>query len=65
LKNNQAISSADLFGEDNSSSNQESLGSKLKGFAYNFTVNLADKAKDVKEKTSNYITKIQNKYGNN
>jgi hypothetical protein len=64
LKNNQAISSSDLFGEEDNS-NQESLGSKLKDFAFNFTLNLAEKAKDVKEKTSNYINKIQNKYGNN
>ena len=64
MKSNQAISSADLFGEDNYNS-QESLGSKLKGFAYAFTVNLAEKAKEVKDKTSNMITKIQNKYGNN
>jgi hypothetical protein len=62
MKNNQAIGSADLFGEDEST--QETLGFKLKDFAYNFTLNLADKAKGVKEKTSNYITKIQNKYGN-
>ena len=38
---------------------------KLKDLAFNFTLNLAEKAKEVKEKTSNYINKIQNKYGNN
>ena len=64
MKNNQAISSADLFGEDDNTY-QESLGSKLKDFAFNFTLNLAEKAKEVKDKTSNYINKIQNKYGNN
>jgi hypothetical protein len=40
------------------------FGNKLKDMAFNFTLNLAEKAKEVKEKTSNLITKIQNKYGN-
>jgi hypothetical protein len=32
--------------------------------AFSLTVNLAEKAKEVKDKTSHLITKIQNKYGN-
>jgi hypothetical protein len=44
--------------------NTESLGSKLKDMAFNFTLNLAEKAKEVKAKTTNLINKIQNKYGN-
>jgi hypothetical protein len=41
-----------------------SFGNKLKEMAFNFTVSLSEKAKEVKDKTSNLITKIQNKYGN-
>jgi hypothetical protein len=71
MKGSQAISSSDLFGEPQQGklkltldTEKSNLGSKLKEMAFNFTVNLAEKAKDVKDKTSNLITRIQNKYGN-
>jgi hypothetical protein len=42
----------------------ETLGDKLKGFAYNFSVYATDKAKEIKDKSKAVINKIQEKYGN-
>lgn len=46
MKRNQAISSSDMFGEEEEES--ASLGSKLKDMALGFTIKAAEKAKEVK-----------------
>lgn len=87
MKNQQAISSADLYGGDDygnlkfasnmifffnfiltfnlikSLEESDSITSKLKDFAWGFTVKAAEKAKSLKDKTTNMINKIQQKYG--
>jgi len=60
MKGSTAITSSDIF-EDQKVENQTTLGSKLKDMAYNFTVKAAEKAKDMKDKASYYINKIQKK----
>jgi len=64
MKYAQAISSSDLYGgkEDDDEGN---MTSKLKDMAFNFTLKAAEKAKELKDKTSGFINRIQNKYGNN
>jgi len=65
MKGQTAISSDELFGTGNNEEKQKSLGSTLKDYAIKFTLNAADKAKDLKDKTKNLINSIQSKYGNN
>ena len=43
---------------------EPSFGDKFKSYAYNFTMFAAEKAKDLKDKSSSVINKIQEKYGN-
>ena len=64
MGNSQAISSEDVFGS-NSESNVyegESMTDKLKDMALNFTLSAAEKAKALKNKTSEFINKVQNKF---
>jgi len=65
MKGQTAISSDELFGTGNNEEKQKSLGSTLKDYAIKFTLNAADKAKDLKDKTKNLINSIQSKYQNN
>ena len=65
MGNSQAISSEDVFGS-NGESNQyegESMTDKLKDMALNFTLSAAEKAKELKNKTNEWINKFQNKFG--
>ena len=65
MGNSQAISSEDVFGS-NGESNQyegESMTDKLKDMALNFTLSAAEKAKELKNKTNEWINKVQNKFG--
>jgi ADP-ribosylation factor GTPase-activating protein 2/3 len=64
MKYSTAISSADLYGEPEEDSSS-GFKSKLKDFAFGFTMKAAEKAKELKDKTSDLINRIQNKYGNN
>ena len=61
MGNTQAISSDDVYGT--SDSYQESFGERLKDMAVNFTLKAAEKAKELKNKTNEYITRLQNQYG--
>ena len=61
MGNNQAISSDDVYGT--SDNYQESFGERLKDMAVNFTLKAAEKAKELKNKTNEYITRLQNQYG--
>ena len=64
MGNSQAISSEDVFGS-NSESNVyegESMTDKLKDMALNFTLSAAEKAKALKNKTNEFINKVQNKF---
>ena len=72
MKNATSISSADLNGESTYEGKldiynliyvEPSFGDKFKSYAYNFTMFAAEKAKDLKEKSSSVINKIQEKYG--
>ena len=65
MGNSQAISSEDVFGTTGESNayEGESLTDKLKDMALNFTLSAAEKAKQLKNKTNEYINKVQNKFG--
>ena len=65
MGNSQAISSEDVFGSNGESNTYEgeSLTDKFKDLALNFTLNAAEKAKELKNKTSELINKVQNKFG--
>ena len=61
MGNTQAISSDDVYGT--SDNYQESFGERLKDMAVNFTLKAAEKAKELKNKTNEYINRLQNQYG--
>ena len=62
----QAISSSDVYGtNDNDYYEGESLTEKMKDFAINFTLKAAEKAKELKNKTNEMLSKVQNKLGGN
>ena len=65
MGNSQAISSEDVFGSNGESNayEGESLTDKFKDLALNFTLSAAEKAKELKNKTSELINKVQNKFG--
>ena len=65
MGNSQAISSEDVFGSNGESNTYEgeSLTDKFKDLALNFTLSAAEKAKELKNKTSELINKVQNKFG--
>ena len=63
MGNAQAIGSDDIYGKNNDYEYKESLGEKLKDIAINFTLKAAEKAKELKNKTNDYINKLQNQYG--
>ena len=65
MGNSQAISSEDVFGTNSESNNYyegESMTDKLKDMALNFTLSAAEKAKELKNKTNEFINKVQNKF---
>ena len=63
MGNSQAISSEDVFGSNGESNvyEGESMTDKLKDMALNFTLSAAEKAKALKNKTNEFINKVQNK----
>ena len=64
MGNSQAISSEDIFGPNGESNDYyegESITDKLKDMALNFTLSAAEKAKQLKNKTNEFINKVQNK----
>ena len=64
MGNSQAISSDDIFGSNGESNDYyegESMTDKLKDLALNFTLSAAEKAKQLKNKTNEFINKVQNK----
>ena len=64
MGNSQAISSEDVFGTNGESNDYyegESMTDKLKDLALNFTLSAAEKAKQLKNKTNEFINKVQNK----
>ena len=65
MGNSQAISSEDVFGSNGESNTYEgeSLTDRFKDLALNFTLSAAEKAKELKNKTSELINKVQNKFG--
>ena len=65
MGNSQAISNEDVFGSNGESNayEGESMTDKIKGMALNFTLSAAEKAKELKNKTSELINKVQNKFG--
>ena len=65
MGNSQAISSEDVFGSNGESNEYEgeSMTDKLKDMALNFTLSAAEKAKELKNKTNEFINKVQNKFG--
>ena len=65
MGNSQAISSEDVFGSNGESNEYEgeSMTDKLKDMALNFTLSAAEKAKELKNKTNEWINKVQNKFG--
>ena len=65
MGNSQAISSSDVYGDNDNDYQGESLTDKMKDFAINFTMKAAEKAKELKNKTNDMITKVQNKLGGN
>jgi hypothetical protein len=65
MKGQTAISSDDLFGNGRKEEEQRTLGSALKDYALNFTLNMAEKAKGLKDNAKNLINTIQSKYQNN
>ena len=65
MGNSQAISSSDVYGDNDNDYQGESLTDKMKDFAINFTMKAAKKAKELKNKTNDMITKVQNKLGGN
>ena len=64
MGNSQAIISEDVFGSNGESNTYEgeSLTDKFKDLALNFTLSAAEKAKELKNKTSELINKVQNKF---
>ena len=64
MGNSQAISNEDVFGSNGESNayEGESMTDKIKGMALNFTLSAAEKAKELKNKTSELINKVQNKF---
>jgi len=64
MGNSQAISSEDVFGPNGESNvyEGESMTDKLKDMALNFTLSAAEKAKALKNKTNEFINKVQNKF---
>ena len=64
MGNSQAISSEDVFGTNGESNvyEGESMTDKLKDMALNFTLSAAEKAKALKNKTNEFINKVQNKF---
>ena len=64
MGNSQAISSEDVFGSNGESNvyEGESMTDKLKDMALNFTLSAAEKAKALKNKTTEFINKVQNKF---
>ena len=64
MGNMQAISSEDVFGTEGGPSIYEgkSFTDKLKDMALDFTLSAAEKAKQLKNKTSELINKVQNKF---
>jgi len=64
LGNSQAISSEDVFGNSGGTSTNEgeSMTDRIKEMALNFTLGAAEKAKELKNKTNELITKVQNKF---
>ena len=67
MGNSQAISSEDVFGSsgENNVYEGESMTEKLKDMALNFTLSAAEKAKQLKNKTNEFINKVQTKLGGN
>ena len=66
MGNSQAISSEDVFGSNGDNNNVyegESMTDKLKDLALNFTLSAAEKAKELKNKTGEFINKVQNRFG--
>ena len=63
MGNAQAIGSDDVYGKSDDYEYGESFGEKLKDMAINFTLKAAEKAKELKNKTNEFINKIQNQYG--
>ena len=64
MGNSQAISSEDIFGSNGEADDDyegESITDKLKDMALNFTLSAAEKAKQLKNKTNEFINKVQNK----
>ena len=64
MGNSQVISSEDIFGSNGESNDYyegESMTDKLKDLALNFTLSAAEKAKQLKNKTNEFINKVQNK----
>ena len=64
MSNSQAISSDDIYGISNDYYSEESFGDLLKDFAINFTLKAAEKAKELKNITDEFLNKIQNEYEN-
>ena len=64
MGNSQAISSEDVFGSNGESNvyEGESMTDKLKDMALNFTLSAAEKAKALKNKTNEFINKVQSKF---
>jgi hypothetical protein len=64
MGNSQAISSEDVFGSNGESNvyEGESMTDKIKDMALNFTLSAAEKAKALKNKTNEFINKVQNKF---
>ena len=64
MGNSQAISSEDVFGNEGGPSiyEGESMTDRLKDLALNFTLGAAEKAKELKNKTNDLISRVQNKF---
>ena len=67
MGNSQAISSEDVFGSEGGPSiyDGKSMTDKIKDFALDFTIGAAEKAKELKNKTSELINRVQNKFSGN
>ena len=61
----QSISSSDVYGTDDNDYQGDSLTEKMKDFAINFTLRAAEKAKELKNKTNEMLSKVQTKLGGN
>ena len=64
MRSSQAISSDDVYGIRNDNYNEESFGDLLKDFAINLTLKAAEKAKEFKNITEEYLNKLQNEIEN-